>query len=444
MLEKHWVDAPAQRESEHGSRPLYVSLERSLLRASLQSEILLALITAAPGELLRLPRCVPGGRAKVRELLVRQAALIEPSGMPYNQDLLAYLRQERRRGRQIVLVTESSLELAERTARALELFDSVICSCEGMPSREGMAPGAHSTLSRILDDTGGQPFDYIGGGEEDLEIWRAAHCAIVTGGSQALVSAARGSAPSSVVIPERESSGIQPWLKALRPHQWVKNLLVFLPLLAAHRYLEPNLVLSAALAFIALSLAPSGTYIINDLLDLRADRQHPTKRLRPFTTGRLTIGQGGLLIPVCLAAAAAISAALPVDFRLTLGLYVVLTLAYSCHLKRVPMVDVLVLSSLFTLRVFAGGAAVAIAPSFWLLAFSVFIFLSLALVKRYIELQNLRDAGRNMAAGRGYHFDDLPLLLRMGIASGFVSLLVVALSVNSPVVPISYRYTVAI
>ena len=221
------------------------------------------------------------------------------------------------------------------------------------------------------------------------------------------------------------------WLRAMRVHQWAKNLLLFVPAVGAHRLFEPAILGAATLAFLWFGLVASGTYLINDLLDVESDRQHPRKRLRPFAAGTLSLKAGWTVAPI-LVAGALLGAwlTLPPLYLAGLLVYLVTTLWYSKVLKRIAMVDVLTLAGLYTLRLIAGAAAVAVVPSFWLLAFSMFLFLGLAIIKRYTELRAVLHAGNKSAAGRGYTTDDLPLLLSCGTATSFVSILVLALYVN--------------
>ena len=221
------------------------------------------------------------------------------------------------------------------------------------------------------------------------------------------------------------------WLKALRLHQWLKNVLVFVPLLAAHLVLDPVAVMQAVAAFLIFGMCASSVYVLNDLLDLGADRRHPRKRKRPFASGRLPITAGLMVAPVLMIAAFTAAYALAPRFALVLLGYYILTLAYSLRLKQIAMLDVLVLAALYTVRIVAGTAAIDVGFSFWLLAFSMFLFLSLALVKRYTELGVQRRAGNDTVHGRGYATSDYELLASLGGASGYLSVLVLALYINS-------------
>lgn len=234
------------------------------------------------------------------------------------------------------------------------------------------------------------------------------------------------------------------YLEALRPHQWAKNLLVFLPLLAAHEATNTALLLRAGLAFWAMSLCASSNYVINDLLDIEADRAHPRKRARPFASGRIPAKRGPLVAIVPFIAGISFALLLPRNFLLLLGLYLVISLSYSLYLKSVLLVDVVVLAGLYTIRIIAGGAAVSITPSFWLLAFSMFLFLSLAMVKRYSELLELGEVDGSYIPGRGYLKVDLDTLNALGVSGGYLAVLVLALYVNSEEVTATYNYPQAI
>ena len=227
--------------------------------------------------------------------------------------------------------------------------------------------------------------------------------------------------------------------RALRLYQWTKNVLVLVPLILAHRWHDATALWQAALAFLAFGLAASSIYVANDIHDLEADRAHPRKRHRPFASGALPVRAGWVMAPALLAGAAALAALLPAKFSLALGGYVVIATLYSFWLKSVVLVDVVLLAALYTTRIVAGAMAIDVPVSFWLLAFSIFIFFSLAMVKRYSELHNLKQRNRTQAAGRGYITDDLASLSVMGVASGYIAVLVMALYINDPRVSMLYR-----
>jgi len=239
------------------------------------------------------------------------------------------------------------------------------------------------------------------------------------------------------------AKSLRPYIKALRPHQWLKNLMIFLPMLAAHQF-DMATAMSSVLAFIAFSLVASSVYVLNDLLDLNADRAHPRKQLRPFASGAVPIAHGSVLALAMLGAGILVAALLGWVFLLTLAAYYVLTTAYSMYLKRKIIIDICVLAGLYTMRILAGGVATGIELSLWLLAFSIFFFFSLAAVKRQVELVDMAKRGELTAKGRGYHVEDLPIISMVGLAAGYVSVLVMALYVNSPSVVDLYAYPSAL
>ena len=220
----------------------------------------------------------------------------------------------------------------------------------------------------------------------------------------------------------------------------MKNVLIFRPALAGHVFTRRTRLTACVMAFVSFSLCASSVYLLNDLLDLKADREHARKRNRPFASGRAPLMGGMVLAPVLLLTAVSIAAFLPLRYLMVLGGYYVLTLAYSFGLKRITTVDVIALACLYGARVLAGSSATDIPISPWLEALSVFFFLSLALVKRIGELSDRKLAGKGDPAGRGYRLDDLPILEAMGAASGFVAVLVLALYFNSPDVARLYRF----
>jgi 4-hydroxybenzoate polyprenyltransferase len=228
-------------------------------------------------------------------------------------------------------------------------------------------------------------------------------------------------------------------VKALRIPQWVKNLLLFVPLIVGHKFTHPDLLVRGFIAFIAFSLCASSVYITNDILDIEADREHPRKKNRPFASGALKIKTGVIIAILLFAIGFGISFLLPFYFSAALLLYMIASTAYSLKLKKIASVDVIMLASLYTLRVLAGGIAVDVLPTTWLLGFSIFIFLSLAFVKRYSELRMLRESGNEIASRRGYTVGDLELLRSIGPASGYLSVLVLALYINSPEVRLLYK-----
>jgi 4-hydroxybenzoate polyprenyltransferase len=228
------------------------------------------------------------------------------------------------------------------------------------------------------------------------------------------------------------SNSLQTWARAVRLHQWIKNALIFLPAALGHVLLRPDVLTSAVLAFLAFSLCASSVYLTNDLFDLEADRAHPRKRFRPMAAGLIAPYAGATVAGLFFAAGVAVALSVNLGFAAVLAGYYVVTWAYSLRLKRVALLDVMVLAALYTVRIIAGAVATRVEASFWLLAFSVFIFLSLALIKRYAELVSTRGAEYAAGAHRPYGSDDMPLILTLGVAAGYSAIVVIALYINSP------------
>jgi 4-hydroxybenzoate polyprenyltransferase len=334
------------------------------------------------------------------------------------------LKNERKTGRRLVLATAADSEIADQVAAHLGFFDEVVAS-----NGKDNLSGEHKRRA-LVARFGEKGFDYVGNEAKDAEVWRSARHAIVVG-AQSVANHAQRVAEVARVFPVK-GPALKVWIKAIRLHQWVKNALVFLPVLLAHSIFTPGVLPNAIAAFFAFGLCASSVYVINDLFDLAADRKHPRKRLRPFAAGTLSARSGVVAAALLLTAAIAIAVSVNLIFCGVLAGYYVLTWAYSVRLKRAAIVDVLTLAGLYTMRIIAGSAATMIQPSFWLLAFSVFIFFSLGCVKRYTELYDANQAIKEKTHGRGYWRDDLPLILSLGTASGYCTVLVMALYLNSP------------
>lgn len=404
-------------------QPLVVDLDGTLIHTDMLHESALRVFRDTPLETLRMPCVLARGKALLKRHLASRAEF-DPGTLPYNEELLEWLRLKRDEGRRLILCTASDKAIADPIATHLGIFDDVIAS-DGVTNISGKAKA--DTLLRRFAATG---YDYAGNSHKDLPVWSAARRAIVVNGSSSLVRKAQSVATVEQVFPRRRI-GFAGWCRTLRVHQWLKNLLLFVPLIAAHELGNGEAWVALALAFAAFSLCASAVYIANDLLDLESDRRHPRKRNRPFAAGLMPAYQGALLAPLLLAVSLAIGSLAGPQFLGCLILYFVLTSAYSWLLKRLLLIDCLALALLYTLRIIAGAAAVDQHLSFWLLAFSVFLFLSLAFVKRYAELEVQVLSGADRIHGRGYQIADASLIQTMGIVAGYCSALVLALYLNS-------------
>jgi len=383
-----------------------------------------------PTAFLRTPLWALKGKAHVKSQVASMVTL-DVAHLPYNGPLLDYLRDEHAAGRKLYLATGADRVLARSVANHLGIFEDVMAS-DGTVNLTGQ-----NKLERLEQRFA--DFDYVGNALPDLPLLQGAREAMLANPDLRLSSALKSrNIPVSRSFVDRSRLPAA-LAKGLRVHQWAKNLLVFLPLLLAHS-LRPGPVLIAVAAFFCFCFMASATYIFNDLLDLETDRVHLNKRKRAFAAGDLSV-TAGLGISFSLAALALIIAAyLPRTFLIYLLLYFVTTLAYSLSLKRIVLVDVVVLSSLYTIRMMAGSAATQTPVSPWLAAFSIFLFLSLAMVKRFSELQNLHARGVNPTNGRGYLLSDIEQLRSFGTSSAYASIVIFALYINGHDVVALYHH----
>jgi 4-hydroxybenzoate polyprenyltransferase len=411
--------------------PLCVDLDGTLVRTDLLVEALFALLRQNPLYLLLLPLWLVRGKAAFKHEVCRRANL-NVAVLPYNQPLLARLRDEHRAGRRIVLATAADRAVAEQVAAHLGVFSDVLAS-DGRVNLSG-----RKKRDALVREFGPGGFDYAGNAGVDLPIWAECRRAIVVNAPRRVAGKAARVADVAAVIDDRPSP-LRAMLRAMRPHQWAKNVLVFVPLLTSHQLTDLGLLISALCAFLAFGFCASSVYLLNDLLDLEADRQHHKKKSRPFAAGDLSLGAGVVLCGALLGAGIGLSLLLPGTFQLVLALYYALTIAYSFYLKGKLLLDVHCLGALYTIRVLAGSAATGIAPSQWLLAFCLFFFLSLALVKRVSEVQQLLRDNLEAARGRSYRASDLQALGSLGTGSGFICVLILALYIQSPQVTALYK-----
>jgi 4-hydroxybenzoate polyprenyltransferase len=355
------------------------------------------------------------GKAALKRTLARDAR-IDVTTLPYDPAVIAYIKDWRAQGGKAALVTASEEQIAQGIGDHLGIFDEVYGS-DGVRNLKG--PNKAAFLTDHYTTPG---FAYMGDARADIPVWSAAQRAItvnVAGGLQKQVDDLAPETEHLSTVP----MSVKPYLKAVRPHQWLKNILVFLPMLAAHHYAAVTFAQSL-LAFIAFSMIASAGYVFNALLDLAADRAHPRKCTRPFASGALPIAHGTWLGAGLLAMGFIIAGSLSVYLFLTLLAYFAITMAYSLDLKRRTVIDICILAGLYTMRIAAGAVATGLTLSVWLMAFSIFFFLALAAVKRQAELIDTAKRGKLGASGRGYLVDDLPIISQVAISAGFVSVLV--------------------
>ncbi len=407
--------------------PLVVDLDGTLSYSDMLWEALLLFLKTSIRQAWRLPFWLLLGKAGFKDKLAGLVTL-EPATLPYDQVLLHELARQRAHGRHVVLATGADQRFARRIADHLGVFDHVLASAGGVNLTSSNKADA------LIQLYGAGGYDYVGNSRADLAVWRhARHAYAVTRTPFRLADGRR-----TEHLGSRRAHPLKALLKAMRPRQWLKNMLVFVPMLAGHA-LGMTTLTESLLAFLAFSLCASSAYLLNDALDAHDDRLHPTKCRRPIAAGTLPLPLAMLASPLLALAALALCAVYDPVLLAVVLIYFVSTLAYSFQLKRMLMVDIVTLALLYTLRILGGAAATLIAPSFWLLAFSFFIFLSLALLKRYSELYNLTRQGKDKTSGRGYTTADKTPIAIMGVGSGFLSILIFMLYFNSATVLQMYR-----
>lgn len=418
---------------EQNYPPLVVDLDGTLLRSDLLMETAMAFGRSRPLQFFRVFHWLYKGKAALKEGLALNTD-IDVSVLPYDPNVIELIEAQRATGRMVVLATAAHESLAQRIAEHLNLFDLVLAS----NSNRNLS--AEHKRDLLIAHFGEGGFDYIGNAHDDLPVWKTARHALAVNPERGVERQLRKLDNVAQVIDSNRASW-RDWRKALRLHQWMKNILVFVPLLASHRLSQPGLVLDGVLAFVFFGLCASSVYILNDLLDLTDDRHHKSKCLRPFACGKLSIGTGLVAVPVLLAAAfGGALLTLPWQFSAVLGGYYLMTLAYSLQLKRKMALDVILLAMLYTTRIIAGVAAFNLQLTFWMLAFSMFIFLSLAMVKRYAELRDARAREvMTLARGRGYYPGDLDMIASLGASSGYLSVMVLALYIQDTATTALYR-----
>lgn len=415
--------APASRANAstipllQDEKPLVVDLDDALLRTDTLVESVFLLLRHRPLTFLLLSLHLTGGWARVKQALERRAVVFM-SVLPYRSELLAFLREQKAMGRQLALATTADESIANRVAQDLGIFDLVFasngdCNLKGVRKRD-----------QLVARFGDKGFDYIGD-DADMSIWKSARGGWLvgaTGKRQAQVA-------NATQLKGCFDSAPQPalYLQQLRPSHWLKNCLIFWPWLWTHRFHDLHLLTRSITAFVAFSLCASAIYVLNDLLDLSADRMHPTKKERPIASGRVPLLHALFMVPLLFAGALIVAMTLPTEFQVLLLAYATTMVLYSLWLKSVPIVDVLILAAGYAARVAAGALAVQVAASQWLVAFCICLFFSLALLKRYADLLSHTSTSRTQAEIRGYEVHDRILIIVQGIVSGYIAVLILAL-----------------
>lgn len=405
-----------------GKKVLVSDLDGTLIKSDLLIESFLVYIKASFFAFFDVFVWLFSGKATLKRQLASRIFL-NPANLPYNKDVLAYLQGEKSKGRYIVLASASNSLLVEGVAAHLDVFDEVISS-------KGKNLSGSNKAEFLSERFGRAGFEYIGNSTDDIPVWNSSASAVVVASS--LREANKLGKKSGVEVVSKIVSGVSflTWLRAVRAHQWLKNLLVFVPLFASHRVFDFVSLSKSILAFFVFGLCASSIYILNDFLDLQEDRSHRTKKNRAFASGELLIIDGVKLI-VFMIFCASSGLILLSNYWLAIVVlaYIFSTTLYSFWLKRVMMADVVLLAALYTMRIVAGGVATGIAISMWLLAFSVFAFCGLALLKRYSEF----SGGGGRLSGRGYQPSDEPILAALGIGSSLGAVMVLVLYISDDV-----------
>lgn len=403
--------------------PLAVDLDGTLIRTDMMWESLVRLLRKNPLAAFLSVFALLRGRAHFKQTVAAQIQ-VDPANLPYHEPLIAWLKQQKAAGRKLVLATASDIGMAKPIADHVGLFEDVMASDGKINLRNAAKRDA---LTKRFGERG---YDYAGNSTDDLGVWPGTREAVVVNAPESL---ARRAAESTKVGQTflTEPTHLKSFARALRPHQWIKNLILFIPVLTAHQLEDKTILLQAGLAFVAFCLAASAVYLLNDLLDLDADRHHATKRNRPFASGDLPLQFGLVGAPLLLLGALGLSLFLSPQFALVTASYFIISTSYSWRLKQIALLDVLFLAGLYTLRLVAGHVATGIPWSHWLLTFSMFIFLSLALMKRFQEIRGVREQNGHELKGRGYTAQHHTAVASLGIISGVAAVIVLGLYVNS-------------
>ena len=411
--------------------PLVVDVDGTLLATDLLQEAALQFVAAHPLRALDIVVWLARGKSNLKARLADHA---DPGieSVPLRAEVVDLIRAAQAEHRPVYLASAADRRyvsaLAERIGGIAGTFGT----------DETVNLSGKAKADRLVAAFGIGGYDYVGDMPADFPVWASARKQLVVAHSARFANRTIAAFPDAAIV-AYPTPTFRDYVRALRPHQWAKNILLFLPMIAGHRF-DPRTVVLTALGFGCFCLAASSAYVLNDLLDLRADRDHPRKVKRPFASGRIPVSHGVVLSALPLTAAFGLASFLPIEFVGVLAIYVALTLSYSLFLKRKPLIDVVTLSGLYTIRVYGGLAAVNVEQTQWLLMFSLFLFLSLALIKRCSELVVRGKTGKTTVTGRGYRGEDLHVLLALGAAAGYGAVFVVTLYLSSPEVKILYTH----
>jgi 4-hydroxybenzoate polyprenyltransferase len=410
--------------------PLFIDLDGTLIKSDLLVESSLVLVKHNPINIIRILFWICRGKAYLKQMIAERTH-IDLGLLPYNKAFLSFLYTEAGRGRELILATASNKVLATQVANHLGIFQRVLAS-----DKKCNLAGSEK-VKAIMEICRTGEFDYAGNSMVDLSIWSHCRQAILVNPAKGVEKALRRKNIYAEIFSDRASGAIT-LLKSVRIHQWSKNMLLFVPLFTSHKLDDTSSIINLVIGFISFCFCASAGYLLNDFLDLDSDRSHPNKCKRPLAAGDVSLIRAGIIMILLILTGLSIAAYVSINLFLILLLYMAISLFYSFYLKKIVLVDVLVLAGLYTLRVIAGAMVIDVYSSFWLLSFSMFLFFSLALVKRCAELNVLNKANEVSTTRRDYKIYDLHHLQNMGISSGYVSVLVIALYINSNEVMLHY------
>ena len=403
---------------------LYVDLDGTVIKTDLLYESILLLLKKSIFQSLLIPIWLIKGKANLKHQLSKRVH-IPVELLPLNTEFNDYLKKEVERGRNIVLISASSQLPVRQVSDHLGFF------IDAMGSDEDHNLKSMNKVTRILQLDPGGEFIYAGNSKDDIAVWSEASEVILVNCKKSLATNLQHGS-EKIQHFDAPQSTLKKFWQAMRPHQWLKNALIFLPLILSHQLNHPNLLLQACVAFLSFNFVASSVYLLNDMLDVNSDRQHQSKSRRPFASGDLSLLYGYLGAPLLLILGFLIALWLPTEFVFVLLTYWLMTTAYSLLLKTLFLIDVLILASLYTWRILAGSAAISVVTTYYLLAFSFFLFLGLAMVKRYTEFLNLQNQGKSSIEGRGYGVKNLQTLATIGSGSGLIAVAVLASYINAP------------
>lgn len=419
--------------SSRSNIPLCVDLDGTLVKTDMLFECALRLVKHQPLSLFQMIIWLFRGKAALKREIVSRVNL-EPGLFIFNDEILNFVRRERVK-RKTILVTGSDQSIADYVATSTELFDAA----RGSDGTDNLT--AENKRDWLVEQFGVSGYDYIGNDRDDTVVWANARHALFAGDPSTASTFTKTTFQKTFIVPK---PAIKDYISLMRVHQWSKNTLIFIPFLLDHVAQTMANLAIAVLCFFAMSVLASMTYIVNDMLDLAADRANETKKKRALASCRVSIHKGLFVAGILLLVLVGLMLVAPPAFSGVMILYLICTLAYSFFLKRRMILDVCTIASLLTLRIVAGMIAIGSDWSFWLLAFSMFVFFSLAMAKRVSELSNLKDAGVESVRGRGYEVSDLPMLSTIGVSTGFISVLVIALFINSDKVSMNYSQPIVL